>query len=34
MDEIAEYMAAGDAGLSPVAKQALNQLLEERRAAS
>ena len=34
LDELAEHIAVGDAGLSPIAEQALNELLEERRAAS
>ncbi len=31
LDEIAEYMSTGEAKLSTVAKQALEQLIEERR---
>ena len=34
LDELAEHIAVGYAGLSPIAEQALNELLEERRAAS
>ena len=34
LDEIAEHIAVGDAELSPIAEQALNELIEERRAAS
>lgn len=34
LDEIVKFIATGDAELSPVAKQALAQLSEERRAAS
>ena len=34
LDELAEHIAVGDAELSPIAEQALNELIEERRAAS
>ena len=33
-DEIAEYMATGDAELSAIAEQALTRIIEERRVAS
>ena len=32
-DEIARYIATGDADLSPIAERALTQLIEERQAA-
>lgn len=34
LEEIEAYMATGDAELSPVAHQALTQLIEKRREAS
>ena len=32
-DEVARYIATGDADLSPIAERALTQLIEERQAA-
>lgn len=34
LDEIAQYMATGDAELSAIAEQALTELIAERRSAS
>lgn len=34
LDEIAAYMATGDAELSAIAEQALTRVIEERRVAS